>query len=275
MSVFLYNVFLLFYGFFIRGASLFNSKAALWIAGRKGLQQKIAATLKPGEQRIWMHCASLGEFEQGRPVIDALRLKYPDYKIVLTFFSPSGYEISKDYSGADYVFYLPMDGYRAAKQFLDSIAPRLVIFVKYEFWYYYLKEAKARAVPTILIAAAFRKEQAFFKRYGDFFRKILSCFTHILVQDQASKNLLISIGFGQHIQVAGDTRYDRVSAIAAKAWDLLEIKKFKGNNKLLIGGSTWPDDERVLHTLLPELPPDWKMIIAPHEIDKAHLENNW
>lgn len=205
-------------------------------------------------------------------MIEALREEYPAYKIVLTFFSPSGYELQKDFSGADYVFYLPLDGPAAAVQFLDIVAPQLILFVKYEFWYHLLQQARIRKIPTLLVSAAFREEQAFFNWYGSFFRKILRCFSWLLVQDEASKSLLAGIGLSMPVIVTGDTRYDRVSTIAGAARELPAIERFKGDYKLIVGGSTWPDDERLLQELLPTLPAGWKMILAPHEIDAAHLQ---
>lgn len=267
----IYQLFLFLYRSGIHIAARFNPKAALWGNGRKGLLAHIKATVLPDERHIWMHCASLGEFEQGRPVLEAFRLQYPGHKIVLTFFSPSGYEVRKDYDGADHVFYLPMDGRRAASQFLDAIDPELVVFVKYEFWYYYLNEIKKRQIPALLISAAFRKDQAFFKWYGGFFRQILRSFSYLLVQDDASKTLLAGIGIRENVQVAGDTRFDRVAAIAQHAKVLPEIAAFRGDHQLLIAGSTWPADEQALKQALAALPANWKVVIAPHEIDKAHI----
>jgi 3-deoxy-D-manno-octulosonic-acid transferase len=301
LSLLLYQLFLIIYGLAIRIASLFNPKAALWVHGRKGWRDRLTADLQPGEHRIWMHCASLGEFEQGRPVLEALRLKHPNHKLVLTFFSPSGYEVRKNYDGADYIFYLPLDGKAAARTFIHLVDPKLILFVKYEFWYYYLNEAMRRRIPTLLIAAAFRPKQPFFKWYGGFFRKILGCFSNILVQDEASALQLSKIGINgcvpgpraaahttisdigeqlpftgalyssPKVTVAGDTRYDRVAGIAAAARVLPEVEAFKVNSQLLIGGSTWPADERIMKALLPHLPDEWKMVLAPHEIDGAHL----
>ena len=218
-----------------------------------------------------MHCASLGEFEQGRPVLEAIRRQYPQYKIVLTFFSPSGYEVRKNYEGADYIFYLPMDGRYNAKSFLDAVNPSLIFFVKYEFWYFYLSEIRRRNIPALLISAAFRKEQAFFKWYGGFFRKMLHGFTHILVQDNESALLLNTIGINKQVQIAGDTRYDRVLEIAAQARELPVIASFKAGQKILIAGSTWPADEAIIKDMLTALPSDWKVIIAPHEIDAPNM----
>jgi 3-deoxy-D-manno-octulosonic-acid transferase len=267
----IYQLFLFLYQSVIQIAARFNPKAALWINGRKGQFARIKAAMPTPERRIWMHCASLGEFEQGRPVLEAFRKEYPDYKIVLTFFSPSGYEVRKNYDGADYIFYLPMDGRRAARQFLDIVKPELVLFVKYEFWYYYLTEIKRRGIPALLISAAFRKEQSFFKWYGGFFRQILRSFSDILVQDAGSQALLAGIGITEQVQVAGDTRFDRVAAIAAQARVLPLVESFKNNHHLVIAGSTWPADEQALKAALPSLPADWKLIIAPHEIDVTHI----
>lgn len=278
-----YNLFLFLYTSAIRVLSLFNPKARQWVAGRRHLLSRIHDAMRDEPApRIWMHCASLGEFEQGRPVLEALCRQYPDHKIVLTFFSPSGYEIRQDYEGADYVFYLPMDGPVHARRFLDAVQPRLVLFVKYEFWHYYLREVRQRQIPALLIAAVFRKNQVFFKWYGGFFRNILRCFTHLLVQDRASLDLLAGIGLQgsvagadgtPRVLVGGDTRYDRVGQIAAAARDLPEIEAFLGGSQALIGGSTWPCDENILKHLSLALPRDWKVIIAPHEIDDKHIRN--
>ncbi len=298
--VVLYNLFLFLYTAAIKLLAIFTPKARKWATGRINLLSRIQRTMDQEQaQRIWMHCASLGEFEQGRPVLEALRKTYPGYKIVLTFFSPSGYEIRKDYEGADYIFYLPMDGPVHARRFINAVQPELVLFVKYEFWHYYLQEVKRRKIPALLLSAVFRKNQAFFKWYGGFFRRILHCFTHILVQDKTSLALLAGIGLkgyaashtqgheayddqdstagiggvskAPRVMLGGDTRYDRVGQIAAAARPLPEIEAFRGEGHLLIGGSTWPCDENILKQLLALLPQDWKMIIAPHEIDAKHI----
>lgn len=270
--VLLYHLFLFLYNTGIRIAALFLPKAALWIKGRKSLLPHIKSILPHNEKRIWMHCASLGEFEQGRPVLEAYRKQYPDHKILLTFFSPSGYEVCKDYEGADYVFYLPMDSRKHARDFLHAVDPELIIFVKYEFWYFYLTEAKKRNIPSILISAAFRKEQAFFKWYGGFFRHMLKSFSYLLVQDNLSKELLEGIGIRENVAVTGDTRYDRVDAIARNARSIPEIEAFRQLHLLIIAGSTWPADEQALKAALPSVPENWKIVIAPHEIDAAHIK---
>jgi 3-deoxy-D-manno-octulosonic-acid transferase len=271
VQLFLYNLFLLLYRLAIRVAALFNDKAASWIAGRRDLLQTVKTTLPHNEQRIWIHCASLGEFEQGRPLIEALKVRYPQYKIVLTFFSPSGYELQKGYAHADYVFYLPMDGRKRSARFIRAVNPSLVIFVKYEFWYYYICNLALNHIPVVLVSGAFRREQPFFKWYGGLFRKMLRSFSQFFVQDEQSKELLAGIGISDNVVVAGDTRYDRVHAIAQQAQTFPLIEAWKGTSKLLIAGSTWEQDERLLQSVLPSLPDDWKLIVAPHELNVSHI----
>lgn len=274
MQLLLYNIFLLLYRIGVRIAALFSEKPKLWLRGRIGLLDKIAADLQgKDEKRIWVHCSSLGEFEQGRPLIEAIREQYPSYKIVLTFFSPSGYEIRKDYVGADYVYYLPMDGRNNARRFVEIVNPVLAVFVKYEFWYHYLTQLKQAQVPTILVSAAFRKSQPFFKPQGGLFRKMLRCFNYLFVQDEESKRLLETIKLKDNVIVAGDTRYDRVSAIAASVKQFPLIEKFKEKDHLLIAGSTWPEDEAMLKEAVNSFPENWKLILAPHEIDEPHIKH--
>ena len=267
----LYNLFLFIYELAIRIASLFNDKARKWVHGRRDILNVIKTVLPHDEKRIWVHCSSLGEFEQGRPLIEALKQQYPGYKILVTFFSPSGYEVRKDYELADYVFYLPMDGFRTSSKFVKAVNPSLAVFVKYEFWYYYLKCLHKSSIPTVLIAAVFRPDQHFFKWYGGMFRRMLTFFSHLFVVDDNSRKLLSGIGL-KDITVAGDTRYDRVVEIAKNAAHYPVLEQFKGEGKLLVAGSTWPDDEKVLHEALSALPENWKMVIAPHEVDKAHID---
>lgn len=271
MSLLLYNLSLRLYRFGIGVSSLSNEKAKQWIAGRRGWRKNLSQKLQPVERRIWIHCSSLGEFEQGRPLIELIKQRYPDYKIVLTFFSPSGYEPRKDYDGADYVFYLPMDSPDNARDFIASVQPALAIFVKYEFWYHYLNELKNKNVPTLLVSAAFRASQPFFQWQGGLFRKMLHCFAHLHVQDAASAELLRSIEISGNVSITGDTRYDRVAAIKAGIREIPEAEDFKGNCRILIAGSSWPEDENILRKCLDTLPADWKLIIAPHEIDEAHI----
>ncbi len=251
--------------------SLRTEKAKQWIAGRSNWRQQLASILQPGEQRIWIHCSSLGEFEQGKPLIEAIRQRYPGNKIVLTFFSPSGYEVCKNYRNADYIFYLPMDGRKAARDFVAAVDPKLVLFVKYEFWYHYLYTLKQNKIPLLLVSGAFRPGQSFFKWYGGFFRTMLGCFSHLHVQDGVSAKLLEAIGFKNNVSISGDTRYDRVTAIRAALQPIPLAALFKGSHKILIAGSTWPDDEAAMEQCMKHLSDGWKLIVAPHETDTKHI----
>lgn len=228
-------------------------------------------TSKVQHQNIWFHAASLGEFEQGRPVIEAVRKTYPNAKIVLTFFSPSGYEIQKDYDQVDAVCYLPADTPANVQQFLDEIQPDMALFIKYEFWFNYLHELKKRKIPTLLFSAIFRPNQLFFKWYEGGYRKMLFCFDHILVQNQASQNLLQSVHYS-NVTLAGDTRLDRVVQIAKQVKKFPEIEQFKRNEQLLVIGSAWPDDMEILIPFLNKFNQPLKVIIAPHEINSEQIE---
>ena len=272
MFVFLYNIFLLLFRIGTHVTSLFNSKAKKWVEGRKDIFKKLEAAISPIDKVIWMHCASLGEFEQGRPVLEKLKQQYPSYKILLTFFSPSGYEVQKNYAGADWVFYLPMDSASIARRFLEIIHPSLVIFVKYEFWYYYLKKIKYREIPLILVSAIFRKDMRSFKWMGGLQLKMLSRFEHIFLQNESSKEMLDELKASPNYSVAGDTRFDRVIEIAGKFQPIVAIEKFCNGKKALVAGSTWPEDEAALSKITNTLKEhDLKLIIAPHEINEAHL----
>ena len=255
----------------IRVAAMFSPKAKLWVSGRKNIFYKLRNALPKGEKRIWIHAASLGEYEQGRPVMQRLRTDYPAYKILLTFFSPSGYEVAKNHRDADYCFYLPMDSKRNAAEFVEIVQPSLAIFVKYEFWHYYLETLAAQKIPTILVSGIFHKEFAYFKWYGSFFRKMLSRFSHYFMQDEESKKLLASIGITENVTISGDTRYDRVCAIARAAKPFPEVAAFCGESPVLIGGSTWPEDEKVIKFLVGNLPENWKFIVAPHEVHEQRI----
>lgn len=278
MGLFFYNIFLILFKIGVHIAAVFNVKAKKWLEGRKGIWEILEEEArgqrseKRGSKIIWVHCASLGEFEQGRPVIEKLRLHYPNFKILLTFFSPSGYEIRKDYKGVDMVFYLPMDGPQNAKRFLDLVKPSLVIFVKYEFWFYYLKEVRQDNIPLLLISAIFRENSIFFKWYGGFHRKMLSFFDHLFVQNETSKKLLAGIHLSTQTSVCGDTRFDRVIEIAEQFTSIPVVEKFVGNGRTIVAGSTWPDDEEILQKCITTLnDPSLKLIIAPHEIGKEHV----
>jgi 3-deoxy-D-manno-octulosonic-acid transferase len=269
--LFLYNFFLSLYALAIRLYAPFNAKAKKWIDGRRGWEQTISGSLIPGERRIWIHTSSVGEFEQARPVIEALKKQYPAYKIVVTFFSPSGYEACKNNKLPDHVFYLPQDSKHNAATFIGLVQPVMAIFIKYEFWYHYLAELQKTGTTTALVSGAFRNGQVFFRWYGSLFRNMLQCFTFFFVQDEASRAALAAIGITDNVSVTGDTRYDRVAAISGGTIAIKEIEQFKGNDPILIAGSTWPSDEEVLKDCLPVLPEHWKVIIAPHEVDEPHI----
>lgn len=269
--VFLYNLGIRLYQFLVAVASIFNNKAKLFRNGRKGWEQRLRESIKKDDRIVWFHCASLGEFEQGRPVIEAFRVKYPDMKILLTFFSPSGFEIRKNYTGADYIFYLPLDTYWNSKKFVDIVNPAATIFVKYEFWFHYLNQLKKRNIPTYIISAIFRKDQVFFKSYGGWYRKFLFNFQHLFVQNESSKELLSTIGVN-NVSVAGDTRFDRVVANARAAKVIPLIEKFAANSKVLVAGSTWPKDEDLIAEYFNSNPHNLKLIIAPHEVHNLNIE---
>ncbi len=268
---FLYNLALKAYVFGIWLASFFNTKAKYWVDGRKAIFNRLQkAVEKENRPIIWMHCASLGEFEQGRPVIEGLKKEQPNYRILLTFYSPSGYEIRKNYSEADLVFYLAPDSKKNARQFLDIVQPSFAIFVKYEFWYHYLSQLKERNISTILISALFRPNQLFFKSYGGFFKSILTSFEHIFVQNQASFDLLQQHQI-EHCSVAGDSRIDRVLDLAKQAKTFPIVKAFAQQAPILVGGSTWSPDEDIICPFINNTT-QWKCIIAPHDIKESHLQ---
>ncbi len=271
--LFLYRIFIGIYPIAAWILGFVNPKAKQWHTGRKEILTQIAAALASNTKPIiWMHCASLGEFEQGRPVLEGLQKQYPNYSILLTFFSPSGYEVHKNYAGADYVFYLPMDSAGNARKFLKITNPSIAIFVKYEFWHYYLSQLKKLKIPTILIAGIFRKDQLFFKWYGSFYKNLLSCFTAFFVQDKSSQSLLQSIGINNEVYLGGDTRFDRVIEIAAAFTPIDPIAHFCNNSLVLVAGSTWfQDDETIAH--FEKTNPNIKFIIAPHDITNQRLQN--
>ncbi len=273
MGQLLYKISIWFYWLFIWLAAPFHSKARKMLAGRKNLWAEMEAKLKGNTDPVaWFHCASLGEFEQGRPVIEAFSGQYPAYKIVLTFFSPSGYEIRKNYAGAHYVFYLPKDSGKNARRFMELVQPRLAVFVKYEFWHYFLKELRNRQIPAISIAAIFRPDQLFFKSYGGFYRNILQNFTHIFTQNQESKNLLEQIRISQ-VTIAGDTRFDRVLQTAQSIKSIPVVEEFREDKPVFVIGSSWPEDMQVLFPFIKKHRRDIKFIIAPHEIHETEVNN--
>lgn len=269
--LYLYRLLLALYEWSIRLAMPFKPKARLFIEGRKGLLLRIkAAMASESRPRIWIHCASLGEFEQGRNLIELLRVRYPGHALVLTFFSPSGYQVRRKYKGADYVFYLPVDKKEHAAQFVLDIQPVLAIFVKYDLWYYYLAELHRRNIPTILISALFRERQSFFRFYGSLQRQMLRFFSQIFVQDEQSAQLLKSIGIDR-VMVAGDTRFDRVLYVKQKMASLPQMDRLCVSCKLLIAGSTWAADEALLASVVADLPEDWKLVVVPHEVDEERI----
>lgn len=271
MMTFFYNLGIGAYSLAIRLAAPFHEKAGLLCKGRKAARQKIR-TIKRGDQRlIWFHAASLGEFEQGRPVIEKLKQTEPDTQILLTFFSPSGYEIRKNYAGADYILYLPADSKRNAARFIEAFRPDAAVFIKYEFWYHYLHELNRRHIPAYLISAIFRPDQPFFKSWGGLHRRMLRFFKCLYVQDEESVELLTGIGI-QQVQLTGDTRFDRVKQIADAAKDIEKVALFCQGRPAVVCGSTWPPDEDILMEYINHYSGNYKWIIAAHEIGEGHLK---
>ena len=268
----LYNILVLSASFFLKIIAKFNKKINLFVEGRKQIFQKLTNVISKNDNVIWFHCASLGEFEQGRPILEKLKEQYPAYKIVLTFFSPSGYEVRKDYKLADVVCYLPLDTKLNARKLLDIVQPKLVVFVKYEFWPNILKELKNRSIKTILVSGIFRENQAFFKWYGGWMRKSLTAFNHFFVQDENSKTILNKINF-TNVTVSGDTRFDRVYEITKQNNSLSFIEEFKDNKYTLVAGSTWKEDEELLINYINnEASENEKFIIAPHNINSEEIK---
>jgi 3-deoxy-D-manno-octulosonic-acid transferase len=259
----LYNIGINIYYGLVYMVSIFNNKANLWIKGRR--EQRVQSL----ESSVWFHFASLGEFEQGRPVLEKARILYPQHKIVITFFSPSGYEIRKNTPLADAVYYLPLDTAKNAQEFISAIKPAMAIFTKYEYWYHFFNELHKQHVPLYIISSIFRPGQVFFRWYGGLHRKMLKLVTWFFVQDIASKHLLHDVGI-TNVTISGDTRFDRVWENAQQPKELPEIAAFKNNQKLFIAGSTWPADEKLVAGLITQHP-DWKFIIAPHEIGEDKI----
>ena len=268
--MFLYNISIVLYYIVVAFVSLWDKKAKQWIVGRKDIFKRMAEVISPENKVVWIHAASLGEFEQGRPVIEKIREQQPEYKILVTFYSPSGYEIRKNYAGADYIFYLPIDTPGNAKKFLDVAHPEIAIIVKYEFWLNLLSELKRRGVRTYLISAIFRRNSIFFRSYGSIWRQALDSFEQMFVQNEESKELLHEIGF-DNVVVAGDTRFDRVAEIARNVKKVPIVERFKGDSPLFVAGSTWGPDEEILQTLINDNP-QIKFVVAPHEMENSRIE---
>ena len=270
----MYSLIIHLYAFFIELISPFHKKARLMRLGQWKTNGTLREKIDRNAKYIWFHASSLGEFEQGRPLIEKIKAEHPEYKILLTFFSPSGYEVRKNYGGADVVCYLPFDTPYRVKKFLDLSKPVMAIFIKYEFWDNYLSELKRRNIPVYIVSAIFRKEQLFFKWYGGMYRKVLSYFTHIFVQDDASRELLSKYGV-TNVSVFGDTRFDRVQDVYKNTKQVPMVDLFVNNNRsdnqlTMVAGSSWQQDEEVYLNYFNEHP-ELKLIIAPHEIHKDHL----
>lgn len=255
-------------------ASNFNEKAELWVSGRKNWEEKIASKISKTDKVLWVHCSSLGEFEQGRPIIEALKEKYPTHKIAVSFFSPSGYEIRKNYQGADVIFYLPLDTKSNAEKLIKVLHPEILILVKYEYWFNLITELHQQNIPTIVVSSIFRESQNFFKKDGkNWFAKKLSLINHFFVQNQKSKDLLDSIQIIQNT-IVGDTRFDRVKQIVHQDNKLDFMNDFKQNSKLIVVGSSWPKDEELFVNLINQkLTDDWKIVFAPHNLNDAEINS--
>jgi len=263
-----YNFFIRLYSALVAVASIWNEKAKEWKRGRRGLFTTLASSIQPSDLIIWVHCASAGELEQGKPVIEALKAQYPAHRILVSFFSPSGFASGKKYKAADLVTYLPLDTSSNARKFLHLTHPELVVFIKYEYWHHHLSEVSKQKIPLLLVSAIFREDAVFSKWYGGFFRKMLHFFTRIFVQDEHSLQLLKSWGI-ENASVSGDTRFDRVVAIASAAGELDIAECFVNGEPTIVAGSTWPDDEVLLQQYCADR--KCKLILAPHEMGAAHM----
>jgi len=271
MSFLLYNISIHLYGFLIRITSPFNIKARKWISGRKDLLNNIREQISPESRIVWFHCASLGEFEQGRPLIEKFKSLHPEYRILLTFFSPSGYEIRKNWELADHIFYLPIDTARNARAFIDAVRPERVFFIKYEYWYNYIHILHLGNIPVYVVSAIFRPGHIFFKWYGKWFRKQLKKISWFFVQNKSSVELLEAAGI-KNSTISGDTRFDRVFQIVNQKRSFPEIEQFCKNSPVFVAGSTWPADESRLQAMV-NSDTGIKYIIAPHEINRDHINS--
>jgi 3-deoxy-D-manno-octulosonic-acid transferase len=267
---YIYNFLIITVGFLLKIVAIFSPKIRLFVSGRKTVFDDLSKKIKDNDKTIWFHAASLGEYEQGLPVVEKIKIQYPSHKIVITFFSPSGYAVRKNNTVADCTVYLPLDSIKNAKKFIKIVNPEMVFFIKYEFWYNYLHELKSKKIPTYLISGIFRENQAFFKWYGGFYRKCLSCFDNFFVQNEKSKQLLQSIGYDNFI-ISGDTRFDRVSDILLKDNKLDFIEQFKNNTITIVIGSSWEKDENLIVNYINNCTKKVKFIIAPHNINNEQI----
>lgn len=267
----LYNIGIYLYLLGVKLAALFSSKPAKMVKGHREVFGLLRDKIDRDARYIWFHAASLGEFEQGRPLIERIRKEHPEYKILQTFFSPSGYEVRKDYGGADIVCYLPFDTPRNVRRFIELARPCMAFFIKYEFWQNYLNELCRKGIPVYSVSSIFRPGQIFFRRYGKSYRKVLKTFTRLYVQNETSKKLLTGIGV-ENVTVVGDTRFDRVLDICAAAKQLPLVQKFKGDALTFVAGSSWEPDEEIFIKYF-NAHPEMKLIIAPHVVDDRHLKN--
>lgn len=266
----MYHIIFYIYEFGVFIASFFSAKVRKMWRGERDAFRVLKEKVEPDAHYAWFHAASLGEFEQGRPIMEEYRRIYPERKILLTFFSPSGYEVRKDYEVADIVCYLPIDTPTNARRFLRTVRPKVAFFIKYEFWYNYMHILRHRGVPVYSVSSIFRPDQIFFRWYGHEYRNVLNCITHFFVQNEQSKELLHSIGIDD-VDVTGDTRFDRVMQIASQSKDIPVVETFKDSKKVFVAGSSWLPDEEIFIPYL-NAHPDWKVIIAPHVIDEEHLK---
>ncbi|MET3026433.1 glycosyltransferase N-terminal domain-containing protein [Flavobacterium sp. UW10123] len=270
--LFLYNLAIYLAGFFLKIIALFSPKIKLFVEGRKNVFSILNEKIKADDKTIWFHSASLGEYEQGLPVIEKIKEKYPEHKIIVSFFSPSGYEVRKNNTVADVTIYLPLDSKSNAKRFLKLVHPEFAFFIKYEFWLNYLKELEKSKTPTYLISGIFRDNQMFFKWYGGFYRKALNAFTYFFVQNEKSKQKVESLGF-KNVIVSGDTRFDRVNAILERDNQLDYVENFKNNQPTIVIGSSWPKDDVLIAEYINQAPENVKFIIAPHNIKPDQISD--
>lgn len=268
--LFLYNIITLLAAQLLKLVAIFSPKMKLFVDGRKSVFQTLANKIQSSDKTIWFHAASLGEYEQGLPVIEAMKQQFPNHKIVVTFFSPSGYEVRKNNTVADVTVYLPLDTISNAKKFISLVHPEMAFFIKYEYWPNYLNELKKQQIKTYLISGILRENQAFFKWYGGFYRNALQTFDYFFVQNESSKKLLQSIGF-HNVKVSGDTRFDRVVSILERDNSLDFIEQFKNNKTTIVIGSSWPKDEALLVNYINQSSDDVKFIIAPHNIKQEQI----